>query len=97
MGAPDRLSKAEAMDANGTEKKVFRLPPVLEAPRERLTLVHTPAHADFLSQLIAERQDLAPQRESHRAPVGEAVDAYANGSRIAVRRVPAGYRTTIVT
>ena len=80
------------MDENRTEKKVFRLPVALDAPRARLTLVHTPAHADFLSQLIAERQHLAPQRERRRAPVGQAVDAYANGSKIAVRRMPAGYR-----
>ncbi len=40
---------------------------------------------------------MAPQRERRRAPVGQAVDAYANGSKIAVRRMPAGYRTTIVT
>jgi hypothetical protein len=85
------------MDENGTEKKVFRLPAVLDAPGQRLTLVHTPAPADFLSQLIAERQHLAPQRERRRAPVGQAVDAYANGGRIAVRRMPVGYRTTIVT
>jgi hypothetical protein len=89
-------NQAEAMDDNGTNR-VFRLPAVLDAPRQRLTLVHTPAPADFLSQLIAERQHLAPQRERRRAPVGQAVDAYANGGRIAVRRMPAGYRTTIVT
>lgn len=85
------------MDDNRTAKQVFTLPAVQEAPRERLMLVHTPAHADFLSQLIAARQHLPAQRERRRAPVHQAVDAYANGSKITVRRMPAGYRKTIVT
>lgn len=85
------------MDRNGTDRKVFRLPALLDAPRERLTIVHAPASVDFISQLIAQRQHLPVQRERRRAPVGEAVSAYAKGSRIAVRRMPAGYRTTIVT
>lgn len=85
------------MDDNGTSKQAFTLPVVEATPRDRLMLVHTPAHADFLSQLIAARQHLAPQRERRRAPVHQAVDAYANGSKITVRRMPAGYRKTIVT
>lgn len=85
------------MDDNGTERKIFRLPVTLEAPHERLRVATPSPSVDFLSQLIAERHHLPPQRERRRAPVGEAVNAYANGGRIAVRRVPAGYRTTIVT
>lgn len=85
------------MDDNGTAKQVFTLPVVEVTPRERLMLVHPPAHADFLSQLIAARQHLPAQRDRRRAPVHQAVDAYANGSKIAVRRMPAGYRKTIVT
>lgn len=85
------------MDENGTAKKVFSLPVPAEAPRQRLRLATPDASVDFLSQLIAEHQHLPPQRERRRAPVGEAVDAYANGGKIAVRRMPAGYRKTIVT
>jgi hypothetical protein len=96
-GAPDRHNKGDAMDGNGTEQKVFKLPVLLEAPRERVRLAQAAASVDFLSQLIAERQRLPPQRERRRASLGVAVDAYANGGKIAVRRVPAGYRTTIVT
>ena len=69
---------------------------VIETPRERLKLVHIAPSADFLSQLIAEHQHLPPQRERRRATVGVAVDAYANGTNIAVRRMPAGYRTTVI-
>lgn len=85
------------MDDNGTEKPIFTLPAVHEAPRERLMVVQAPAQADFVSQLIAARQHLPSQRERRRTPVGQAVDAYANGSKITVRRMPAGYRKTIVT
>lgn len=85
------------MDDNGTEKRVFKLPVVQDAPRERLMLVQTPAQSDFVSQLIAERQHFPPHRERRRAPYEQAVDTYANGSKITVRRMPAGYRKTIVT
>jgi len=84
------------MDDNGTERKVFRLPEVLDLPRERLR-VSPPAQSDFVSQLIAERQHLPPQRDRRGAPVVEAVSAYDKGARIATRRMPAGYRKTIVT
>ncbi len=85
------------MDDSGTTKQVFTLPVAEQPPRERLMLAHPSAHADFLSQLIAARQALPTQRERRRAPVHQAVDAYANGSKITVRRMPAGYRKTIVT
>jgi len=85
------------MDGNGTKRKVFRLPDGVEPPRTYLRVISPAPNADFLSQLIAERQHLPPQREQSRAPVDEAVNAYDRGSRIAVRRLPAGYRKTIVT
>lgn len=52
--------------------------------------------AAFVSQLIAERARLAPQRERRRATPEGAIDAYASGASIAVKRMPAGYRTTVV-
>lgn len=66
-------------------------------PRERLHIAHAAPHADFISQLIAERQHLPPQRARRRAPVTEALAAYDSGARIADRRLPPGYRKTIVT
>ena len=76
---------------NKTERKVFKLPAVLETPRERLGLPAITSGTDFLSQLIADRP---AQRHTR---VNEAVTAYDRGARIAVRRMPAGYRKTIVT
>jgi hypothetical protein len=46
--------------------------------------------AAFLSQMIATRQ---PQTVLARAP--EATTAYARSARIAVRRLPPGYRRTV--
>jgi hypothetical protein len=51
--------------------------------------------AAFLSQLIAERHHLAPQREKRQVPVGLALRTYDAGGKIAVRRLPPGYRMSI--
>ena len=48
--------------------------------------------AAFLSQLIAERHHLAPQRARRRAPVAEVLRTYDAGGRMAIRRLPPGYR-----
>jgi hypothetical protein len=49
----------------------------------------------FVSQLIAERHHLATQRAKRQAPVVEALRTYDAGGRIAVRRLPPGYRMTV--
>jgi hypothetical protein len=51
--------------------------------------------AAFLSQLIAERHHLATQRARRQAPVDVALRTYDAAGRIAVRRLPAGYRMTV--
>jgi hypothetical protein len=56
----------------------------------------TAANASFLSQLIAERQHLAPQRARRRAGLAEAVHAYSSGKAMAVRRLPQGYRKSLL-
>jgi hypothetical protein len=55
-----------------------------------------PAAAEFLSQLIAERDRLPPQRDKRRAPIGHALHSYDSTARHAVRRIPPGYRKTLV-
>ena len=60
--------------------------------QERIKLQRGAPSADFVSQLIAERDHLPANGES----VGTAVGAYAAGSKIAVRRMPAGYRKTMI-
>jgi hypothetical protein len=54
------------------------------------------ASAPFVSQLLASRARLDTQKARRRAPVDTAVDAYANGARISVRRMPQGFRKTLV-
>jgi hypothetical protein len=51
--------------------------------------------ADFLSQLIAERHHLAPQRARRRAPVADALRTYDAGGHVADRRLPPGWRMNI--
>lgn len=69
---------------------------VIEPPRERLriSLAYAP-NADFVSQLIAERQRLPTQRQLRRVPIAEAVDAYTAGADRSVLRLPAGYRKSL--
>lgn len=51
--------------------------------------------ADFLSQLIAERHHLAPQRARRRVPIPDALDTYDAAGRLSVRRMPPGYRMNL--
>lgn len=89
------------MDQDATSGGTKSLVGHSSTPRDHLRLAHSAQlaapHADFISQLIAERQHLPPQRARRRAPVGEALAAYDSGAHIADRRIPPGYRKTIVT
>ena len=60
--------------------------------QERIKLMRGAPSADFISQLIVERTRLRPQVES----AGAAVSAYDATGKSAVRRMPAGYRKTVV-
>jgi hypothetical protein len=76
------------------------------SPRSKLPMVvgSSPASsgrgvapgAAFISQLIAERQHLPPQRERRRAPVDIALGCYEAAGQQAVRRMPPGYRKTVL-
>ena len=74
----------------------FKLPVPAEPRSPRPSLARSSTAAAFLSQLIAARSRLEPQKELRRAPVGIALDAYSTGARITVRRMPKGYRKTLV-
>jgi hypothetical protein len=84
------------MTGSGTQANGSGLPMVIGERRPRPTLLRLAPRAAFLSQLIAEREHLAPQRQRRQLPPLQAVDAYAAGSSIAVPRLPAGYRRTVV-
>ncbi len=84
------------MSGNGTNDSKGGLPMVLAASPTRPGFYRSTPRAAFLSQLIAERHHLAPQRARRRAPVAQAVDAYATGGKATVLRLPAGYRKTVI-
>lgn len=70
--------------------------PPLPAVTESVRAVRGVTPAPFLSQLLAERANLPAQRDKRRAPVDQAVDAYRSGGAITLRRLPLGYRKTLV-
>jgi hypothetical protein len=69
---------------------------LIGAPRPRPSLRRTETTAAFISQLLAERHNLAPQRSRRRGSAEGAIGAYADGAKVAIKRMPIGYRTTIV-
>lgn len=79
-----------------SETETSGLPALIGAARPRPSLLRSDTTAAFVSQLIAARARLAPQRERRRATPEGAIGAYASGARIAVKRMPVGYRTTVV-
>lgn len=72
------------------------LPMVIEAPSPRPSLKRSEIAAPFVSQLLAERGNLPPQRARRRNTAEGAIGAYASGAKIAIKRMPVGYRTSIV-
>jgi hypothetical protein len=70
------------------------LPMVLVAQSATRSFMRLNANVDFLSQLLAARQNLAAQRTRRRAPVDVALKAYREGDSRGVRRLPSGsYRS----
>lgn len=85
------------MDETADEQscEAGRTLPAVVAPVRRAPVAGS-APAPFVSQLIAARSRLDAQRARRRAPVEVALGAYAAGARISVRRMPAGFRKTLV-
>lgn len=72
------------------------LPMLTEAARPRPSLARSQTGAAFVSQLLAARDNLPPQRQRRRGTSEGAIGAYAAGARVAVKRMPAGYRKSVV-
>ena len=68
---------------------------LIGAARPRPSLHRSETTAAFVSQLLAARANLAPQRARRRGNAEGAIGAYADGARVAVKRMPVGYRTSI--
>lgn len=79
-----------------SETQSSTLPVALGPARPRPSLLRNQTTAAFVSQLLAERANLAPQRSRRRGSTEGAIGAYADGAKVAVKRMPMGYRKTIV-
>jgi hypothetical protein len=71
------------------------LPMLIEAARPRPSLLRSQTGAAFVSQLLAARANMAPQRARRRNSAEGAIGAYASGATVAVKRMPAGYRKSL--
>ncbi|MCW5722355.1 MAG: hypothetical protein KIS86_14545 [Devosia sp.] len=72
------------------------LPVPLDVAAARPSLARSAPSAAFVSQLLAARDRLPPQRERRTASVERALGAYAQGSTIAQRRMPQGFRKMVM-
>lgn len=82
------------MDENDTQRSQLLVPVSVTGPRP--SLAWSAPSAAFVSQLIAAREHMQPQRTRRTASVERAVGAYRQGAGIAVRRMPEGYRKTVL-
>ena len=78
------------------ETQGSNLPAVITASAPRPSLAWSAPTAAFVSQLIAARDHMPTQRVRRTATIERAVGAYSQGSLVAVRRMPEGYRKTVV-
>jgi hypothetical protein len=90
------LQAAPKRDGIGMDEREHStmLPPVATEAGARASFVRIAPGAAFLSQLIAAREQLSPQRARRRTSSGDAAALYAAGSSRGVRRLPPGYRTS---
>jgi hypothetical protein len=73
-----------------TDPAGSNLPMVIMAQSAVRSFARLRSNADFVSQLLAARQNLSPQRARRRAPVDVALAAYREGDSRGVRRLPSG-------
>ncbi|MVS99403.1 hypothetical protein [Devosia marina] len=80
----------------GNETEIVGLPVLIEPQRLRPSLLRSESSAAFVSQLIAARAHMATQRARRRTTPEGAVGAYGQTARLTQRRMPQGYRKTVV-
>ena len=83
-------------DPAQSETQSFRLPLVQAAASPRPSLAFSAPTAAFVSQLIAARAHLPPQRARRVGSAEGAVGAYGQTARLTQRRMPQGYRKTVI-
>lgn len=83
-------------DLDQSETHRTTLPVLAGEAGPRPSLARSAPAAAFVSQLIAARDRLSPQRARHSDSPAGAVGAYGRGARMAERRMPHGYRKTML-
>lgn len=80
---------------NKTDTQELLLP-VRQEARPRPSLVSAVPTAAFVSQLIAECDRLPSQNPRRRTSAAGAASAYRAGAAMSVRRMPEGFRKTVL-
>ena len=78
------------------ETQLPGLPVPTEPARPRPSLARSQTGAAFVSQLLASRANLPPQRLRRRGTSEGAIGAYASGANVTIKRMPMGYRKTVL-
>lgn len=73
----------------------YRSLPVATSGGRRFSSFQRTPRPEFLSQLIAERHHMAPQRLKRRASPLEVLRTYDASGKLKLLRIPPGYRTDI--
>lgn len=73
----------------------YRSLPAAAGAGSRYSSFRQATRPEFLSQLIAERDRLAPQRVKRQATPLEVLRVYDAGGKLKALRIPPGYRTNI--
>lgn len=83
-------------DPAQSETQGFSLPVLVGAVGPRPSLARSAPGAAFVSQLLAARAHMAPQRARRRGTAEGAIGAYGQTARLSERRMPQGYRKTVI-
>ncbi|GEM_PF-5134719 len=91
MSNQDQNGPNKSAAAQNRAKSAANLPVITSRARPRPSLARHKIPAHFLTQLIAERERLAIQRNRRRVPSVFASSTYEATAKRAVRHMPAGY------
>ncbi|ODT80080.1 MAG: hypothetical protein ABS76_18025 [Pelagibacterium sp. SCN 64-44] len=83
-------------DLEQSETAAPGLPVAMSAAAPRPSLARSAPNAAFVSQLLAARDRQAPQRARRAVTPEGAAGAYGRGARMGERRMPMGYRKTLL-
>jgi hypothetical protein len=80
----------------GFDTQIPGLPVALEPAGPKPSLLRSQTGAAFISQLLTGRAQLGQQRPRQRPPLEGAIGVYAGRARATQRRMPPGYRRSLL-